>query len=198
VHRDDPDHDAELRALTDSGGPGELAVELQRVLELAVRAIPTCIGVSLVLLGAVPAVTLSVLRPGWTDQPVLASMSVRIPRPVAQPESDDRAELLVFAAARHAFRDAAPSLLALLDMTSRQLTLDAHLQLPDLAAERARLLRWLDEQGVIDRAVGILLGRGLLPSEGRLELARLAAVGGTSVFAAARALIASTTYGLDK
>ena len=147
------------------------------------------------LRGAAPPITLSALRAGWHDEPLRASMCMRIPRQLTRPGSEDGAELVLFATAPNAFRDAAPSVLALLDLRSRLLTLDAHLQTPDLDEERAGLVRLLDEEGVLDRAVGILLDRGLLPEDGRLELVRLAALAGTSVSAAARALIASATNG---
>ena len=192
MHRDDPTP-AEPRAFTAaSGDPSQLIVELGRLLELAVLAIPTCIGISLLIGGAAPMVTLSALRLKSRDAPVLASMSVRLPRPPTAPASDDGAELVVYAAAPHAFRDTAPSVLTLLDMTSHQVTLDAHLTVPDLAEERAAHARWLDDHALIDREVGILLDRGLLPEHGRGELARRAAAVGLSQRAAALLVIAST------
>lgn len=198
MHGDEPSHDAELRAFAGASGPAHvLVVELGRLLELAVLVIPTCIGVSLVIRGRAPAVTLSALRPGSSAEPVLASLSVRLPRPLTGPASGGGAELRIYAGASHAFADAAPSLLALLDMTARQITVDEHLEAPDLAQERAALLQWLDDQAVMDRAIGVLLGRGLLPEEGLLELARLAAVGGTSTLAAAHALLGSMANGPD-
>ncbi|MBK5306076.1 MAG: ANTAR domain-containing protein [Frankiaceae bacterium] len=198
MHRDESAHDAELRAFAAaSGRPGDVVVELARLLELALLAIPTCIGVSLVIRGLAPPVTLSALRPRWHIKPVLASLSVRLPRPPTAPASEGGAELRIYAGAAHAFADTAPSLLALLDMTARQVTVDAHLEAPDLAEERAAIAGWLDDQTVIDRAIGMLLDRGLLPDEARLELARLADLDGTSTLEVARALIASPPNGLD-
>jgi hypothetical protein len=170
-------------------------IQLERLLELAVLAVPTCIGVSLILRGRAPAVTHSALRTGWHAEPVRSSLSVRLPRPLTASDADGGAELRVYAGGRHAFADAVPSLLALLDIASRQIVVDAHLKLPDLVDERATLDRWRDEQAVVDRAVGILLDRGLVPDEGHLELVRLADVSGTSTLEAARALIASATNG---
>lgn len=172
-------------------------IQLERLLELAVQAVPTCIGVSLILRGRAPAVTYSALRAGWDAEPVRSSLSVGLPRPLTASDADGRAELRVYAGAPRAFADTAPALLALLDMTARQVVVDAHLELPDLVDERAALERWRDEQTVVGRAIGILLDRGLVPGEGHLELVRLADLAGTSTVEAARALIASATNGPD-
>lgn len=196
MHRDEPDDHAE-RVSAAAAGHGDLFVELGRLLELAILAIPTCVGVSLILRGRAPAVTVSALRPGWHSKLVQASMAVHLPRPHAVPASDGGAELRIFAGEPDAFADTAPSLLALLDMSARHITVDAHLEAPDLDEEQAIRERWLDDQTVMNRALGILLDRGLLPDEGRLELARLAAVGETSLLEAARALTESMTNGLD-
>jgi hypothetical protein len=190
VHRDEPAEDAERLIDAAAAGGSDVLVELDRLLEIAVRAVPTCIGASLVIHGRGPEVAVSTLRAGWLDSPVLASLSVRLPR---APTAPGGGELRIFAAAAHAFAQSAPWLLVLLDMTSQNITLDAHLERPDLARERAARDVWLGDQSVLNRAIGILLDRGLLPEEGRLELARLAALGTTTVLEAARALIESAT-----
>lgn len=173
----------------------DLTAELGHLLELAVSAIPTTVGVSLVLLlGSAGEMTVSALRPGWHGS-VLASLAVRLPRPRTWPAPGDRAELIIYAGTARAFNDSLPSLLALLDASSSNVTLDGHLQTPDLVAERAALARWLDEQSLLARAIGILLGQGVHPTDGRLELARRAAAAGTSTVEAARALIADTEAG---
>jgi hypothetical protein len=198
VHRDEPQDDAERRvSAAAAGSPAELGIELDRLLELAVQAVPTCLGASLVMHARTPAVVLSALRAGWERVPVLASLAVRLPRPLGSPATDAGAELRIYAGAPHAFAHTAPWLLALLDMTARHVTVDGHLELPDLDEELAARERWLTDQSVIERAIGVLLDRGLLLPEGRLELARLAAVGGTDVLAAALAVLASTPRDAD-
>jgi hypothetical protein len=198
VHRDEPADDVERGVpAADAAGHSDLVVELARLLELAVLAIPTCIGASLIVRSRAPGVSLSALRPGWHGVPVLASLAVRLPRPPTAPSPHGGAELRIYAGAPHAFAETAPSLLALMDMTARQVTVDGHLELPDLIEEQAARERWREDRAVIDRAIGILLDRGLLLDEGRLELARLAAVGGTSALEAAQALIESMASGPD-
>lgn len=196
MHRDEAANDG-LGAITGTGpGRAELARELQRLLELAVQAVPSCLGVSVTLQGDGPALTISARRPGWHDRPVLASLLVRLPRRPATCTAGG-ADLVVYASAAHAFRETAPSVLALLDMTGRQVTLDRHLIAPDVIAERAALALWLDEKTSIDRAMGMLLARGLLPTDGRRELERRASVAGISIGAAARLLLAENTAPAD-
>jgi hypothetical protein len=185
VHRDEP--------LVPDG----IRVELARLLELAVLAVPTCLGVSLVVGEASPALTLSCLRPAAASHPVLSSVAVRLPRPLASTEGVVPAELRIYASVRDAFAAAVPSLLSLLDMRAGRITVDAHLELPDLNAEMTTLSRWLAAQAVVGRAIGVLLDRGLSPHDGHAELARLADLAGTSVFTAACAVVASTTGEVD-
>ena len=198
MHRDEPVDDAERRvSAAAAAGHAEVVVELGRLLELAVLAVPTCLGASLIIHGRGESVAFSELRAGWNGVPVLASLAVRLPRPPANPVRDGGAELRIYAGAPHAFAHTAPWLLALMDMTARQMTLDAHLELPDLGQERAARNRWLTEQTVVDRALGVLLDRGLLPGAGRLELDRLAALGGTTALEAAHLLLAPATTDPD-
>lgn len=199
MHREEPFDDADQIPAVDGGNDHvrDLAVELGRLLDLAVAVVPTTIGVSLNLHGPASGLTVTALRPGQQDQRVLSSLCVRLPRPLSRPVHDGGVELVIYAGTAHAFSEAVPSLLVLLDVSSGNVTLDAHLEVPSLAAERAGLARWLDEQSIMDRAIGILLERGLLPDEGRVELARRAAAAGTSPVQVALSLIASTTAGRD-
>jgi hypothetical protein len=174
-----------------------MLVELARLLELAVLAVPTCVGVSLVVGAASPALTLSCLQPATAGLPVLSSLAVRLPRPPASTAGVASAELRIYASAKDAFTAAVPSLLSLLDMSAGRITVDAHLELPDLTAEMTTRSHWLAGQAVVGRAIGVLLDRGLSPHDGHAELARLAALAGTSVFAAAAAVVASTTREVD-
>jgi hypothetical protein len=186
VHRHDP-ADAHLRALAAAvGAPVDVHAEVGYLLRLAVAAVPSCIGLSLVLHGPGPELTVSAMGSALHPQPVLASLAVRLPRP--QPASAD-AELVLYAGAPRAFHAVVPSLLALLDRSHRRVSVDGHLAGPDLVAERAAAVR-RTEQSEVNQAIGVLLGRGLLPAVGHDELRRLAAVHGTSVLLAARAVLA--------
>lgn len=182
MYRDVPIHDETRSAFLDRGGngPPDLTVQLQLLLELITTAVPTCIGISLVVCGPDPALTVTASRPGWQDEPVLASLSLRLPRAPIWPPSDGGAELVIYAGTAHAFRDTAPTLLSLFDLRFLESTSDAHLKAPDLTGGQAALERWLDDQTGIDRALGNLLGRGITLEDGRLELARLAAADATA------------------
>jgi hypothetical protein len=193
VHRHDP-ADSHLRALAAAvGAPIDVYAEAGHLFRLAVAAVPSCIGVSLVLHAPGPALTVSAMGPGPHPQPVLASLAVRLPRP--QPASAV-AELVLYAATPRAFHAVVPSLLVLLDRSHRWVSVDGHLAGPDLVAERAEAARRV-AQSDVDRAVGVLLDRGMLPAEGYDELRRLASVHQISVLLAARAVLAEAGGSAD-
>ena len=75
--------DARLRAFAEAVGAAiDLPAELGHLLVLAVAAVPSCIGVSLVFAGGLtPALTVSALPVGAPTVPVLASLGLRLPRP---------------------------------------------------------------------------------------------------------------------
>ena len=172
----------------------DLPGQLSTLLSLAVRAVPACLGVSLVLRGGlqpltVPAMTLTALIAGAGPGPAQASLAIELPRSVADDHGVQGAAVVMYASERLVFRTVVPSLLALLDLGHHRVTLDAHLVLPDLVAERAALVQQLADRAVLGRAFGFLLERGMLRDEAAAELRRLAALRRVSPVAAARRLL---------
>lgn len=180
--------DQHLSALADAlGRPNDLSTGLGLLLTLAVAAIPECIGVSLLISGSTPDITVSAFAPAQPRGPIRASLAVSLPRPPGS--SRPRALLILYAVRPAVFSLVAPELLALLGLGARHITVDGHLAAPDPAAQRAALTQRLQERGAVDRALGVLLDRGMVREEGLAELRRLADVGGIGIVSAARALL---------
>lgn len=170
----------------------DLPAELEHLLELAVRAVPACVAVTVLLPGAAAALALTALLPGAGDASVRASLAIELPRSASQ-AAPARPTLVLYARVARAFDGIVPSLLALLDLSHRDLTVDAHLELPDTIAQSDAWTRQLEDEEAVSRAIGVLLDRGMLPADGHRELRRLAARDAVSTVAAARALVAGVT-----
>lgn len=178
----------QLRALVEAvGADADLSGELWHLLTLAAAAVPSCLGLSLVFGPPDPPLTLSALVPPATAGPVLASLVVHLPR---RSTADAGTQLVLYSGAVGAFDDVAPDLLALLDLSSRHLTRDAHLALPDSSRSALVLRDELDDRSAVARAIGMLLDRGLLPDAGYRELLRRGTERGGDAAAAARTLLA--------
>ena len=178
------------RAVQQPDLPGELA----SLLALAVRAVPACLGVSLVLRAGLPPLTappltVTALIPGAGTGRARSSLAIELPRSVAHDHGAQGAAVVIYASEPLVLLAVVPSLLALLDLGHHRVTLDAHLVLPDLAAEQAALVQQLADHAVLGRAVGFLLERGMLPEAAAAEIRRLAGVRRLSPVAAARHLL---------
>ncbi len=68
---------------------------------------------------------------------------------------------MLYASGRRAFHTVAVDLLTLLDLNPGRAVLDRHLALPDLADAADTLAAQLDDRSAVERAVGVLLARGL-------------------------------------
>lgn len=185
MHLPDDHASVGARAL---GASAVLRNELGLLLAMAVAAIPECIGVALVIRGPTAATTVSAFLHGRDRAPVRASLAVDLPRP--SPSTRPTATLILFAEEPGAFSPVAPQVLALLDMSARHVTVDGHLTTPDLDRERRVASQLMRERRDVNRALGLLLGRGMLLDAGLVELRRLGAASGKGIVAAARALLA--------
>jgi hypothetical protein len=186
--------DEHLRAFAAAIQQPDLPAQLANLLALAVQAVPACLGVSLVLRGGLQplsaqGMTVSALTVDAGSAPALASLAIELPRSVAADHGAQGAALVLYASEPLVFLAVVPSLLALLDLGHHRVTLDAHLVLPDMVAERAALVQQLADRSVLDRAVGFLLDRGMPPDEAIAELRRRAAARRVSPVAAARQLL---------
>lgn len=182
-----------LQALCAHGPePHDLARGVNELLNLARRAVPSCLGLSLTLERGGPPLTMTALVPVAGEEPVGSSLALRLPsRQVQDVSSNGGAVLILYAAARGAFDHVTADLLALLDLDPGRATVDGHLTLPGLVAAVEDFTERLDDLGAVDRALGVLLDRGFLQADGRCEIDRLAAVGAVSIPTAARSLLAT-------
>ena len=183
-----------LRAFASAIQQPDLPAQLASLLALAVRAVPACVGVSLVLRAGLPPLTappmtVSALTEGAGTGRALASLAIELPRSVADDHGAQGAAVVIYASQPLVFLAVVPALLALLDLGHHRVTLDAHLVLPDLATEQASLVQQLADHAVLGRAVGFLLDRGMLPDAAAAEIRRLAGVHRSSPVAAARRLL---------
>ncbi len=179
-----PDANASLHALSAMAGTDrQLASGLRQLLEHACVAVPSCLGISLTIVRELLPVSLVAIVPAVADRRVLSSLAVRLPVHGSEPGASRALTLYAYAAG--AFVSLAPDLKRLLDLDPSRVMVDGHLDLPiaDLAGDG--LTGQLDDLAVMDKALGVLLDRGLQGSAGRGELERLAAQHGVDVAAAA-------------
>ncbi len=181
-----------LRRLTAGGSIGDLASALDQLLALAMEAVPSCLAVTLVLRDEEQPVSLTALVEG-PAQPVRSSVALAMPRYLGSDEAAEQthpALLVIYASKGDGLRKTGREITALLDLDPRLVTWDEHLRLPLPSDVAAGLAESLDDFSAVQRALGVLLDRGWLPDEGRVELTRLAALSGASTGDAARALLA--------
>jgi len=172
----------------------DLAALVRRLLRLTTISVPSCSGLRLTLTRDNLPVTVTALtldaassrsRGSWLSACPTTPHRQHQPPPGRPPPCG--AELVLYASGRSAFPTVAVDLL---DLDPRRAVLDRHLALPDLAdAAAATLAAQLDDRSAVERAVGVLLARGLPVDQGRQELTRRAAAHGHDLPAAARQLL---------
>lgn len=172
--------------------PGALGEMLEQLLVLAVEAVPSCVGVSLAMHRHGQPFCVTVATPGASTRPVLSSLALHLPDRSLPHRPSTAPVLTLYSSRGGELRRTATDLLALLDLDPRRKILDEDLALPPAARVTARLGLALHDGSAVDRALGVLLDReGLLPSQGRHELERLAVSTGVSVPDAARHVLHS-------
>lgn len=158
----------------------ELQATVEALLSATIRAVPTCLAVSVTLSRDGGHVTVAATVPGTLPATVevQSSLAVQLPGTAAQ--------LTIQAASPGALQLVVADLIALLDLDPRRVILDAHLTVPTAGAVPGALA----SEVIVNRALGVLLEReGLLPEEGRALLVRLAAESGTTVPAVAAVVL---------
>ncbi len=167
----DPDH------------AGELAAALDRLGRDVVRAVPSCLAVTITHAGLGGEISVSTTA---GRAAVLASLAVPLS---AVPTGD----LVVLRAAEAgAFLLLADDLDGLLGPDHHPpVQLDEHLSWPTTTASGESLGASLADLSVVDQAIGVLVDRGLQPEAARRELWRRAGEANTSVAAVSRAVLAS-------
>lgn len=188
---------AYLRATsTHDGDPGELARDLDELLARAVRAVPSCLGVSLALNWAGLPLAVTRLTMASALHPVRGSLELRLPTKQENRRSGlSGAVLHLYGSVAGAFDRTAAGLRELLDLDPRRVTVDQHLRLPDPETAEQLQARQLDDLSAVERAVGVLLDSGLLPEQGRAELVRRAHRDKITLPAAARVLVSDLLAG---
>lgn len=174
---------------------------VQDLLAFAGLAVPSCLGVSLTVHGHAQPVTFTAVLPGAQQVPVRSSMALQLPQPTPTPASVDSADLgdlsdptgrpvlVLYAGQPAALHRPAAELLALLGLPASQLSLDNHLQLPDHHGAANVLTDSLAELSTVDHALGVLLDRGLIPSQARDALDALANAADVSLLGGAQILL---------
>ena len=186
----------QLRLLTTSSGDaGALARDLDEILALVLPAVPSCIAVSINLDCAGGPVTFTAVAEPAELRPVRASLFLRLPRRRTRDSEADGPVLLFHASEARAFDRMTVDLVALLDMDASRATVDGHLVPPAGSGNGGGVSFQLDDLSAVNRALGVLLDRGLAPRDGHAELRRLARAGGISVAAAAGRLLAALPLG---
>jgi hypothetical protein len=172
--------------------PSALGAMVEELLVLAVEAVPSCVGVSLTVHRHGLPLCITVATPGASTRPVLSSLALHLPDRSLPSRPSVAPVLTLYSSRVGELRRAATDLLALLDLDPRRLILDQDLALPTATRVTARLGQALQDGSAVDRALGVLLDReGLLPTQGKHELERLAVSSGVSVPDAARHLLGS-------
>jgi hypothetical protein len=175
----------QLRLLHDDPDRGDaFAAALGRLGRDVRLAVPSTLAVTIAL--GRTEVGVSATEPATEPAPVLASLAV----PLSGRPGGGR--LILRAAAAGAYLLLADDLGGLLGPGHPPIETDRHLSWP--APGRAGSVA---DRGAVDRAVGVLVDRGLPPAAARRELRRRAAAAGSTVAAVSRDLLAALAAGPD-
>ncbi len=171
------------------GGGGHIVASLDVVLLLARASCPSCVAVSLTVDPEDQSVTIAAIRSnGHRHAP---AMTVTLPRPSTTGPARQPAVLVVFATDTVALTRLAGDLTALLGIDPGRITLAAAAPVPQTAAADLVLSEQLAGRAAVDRALGVLLDQGWVPTEGRSELQRRADDDGASLAQAAATVLSA-------
>lgn len=151
-------------ALDDPGA--DIARSLQGLALDAAAAVPSYLGLSVVVSQSYPQFTVTVLADGAVAGDVRTSLRVVLLAGVGDGEGPAPVALILYAGVPGSFVDLAADLVWLTGRSSIDVTLDEHLALagvPDTAAQ----LRVAME---IDQAIGVLIGRGYTVRQAHRQL----------------------------
>lgn len=146
------------------------------------RAVPSFVGLSLTLLVSGQPVTLTSVT---HDRPTAAS-SLRLPLHLTSAVAPG-SELVLFASTPGAFVDLAADLGYVLRVEEGDIELDRRPTTPSRSG-----LFGLPELAMVNRALGVLIGRGMTPEEAELRLQSEAVLRGVEVFRIAASVLSET------
>jgi hypothetical protein len=127
----------------------------------AQAAVPTYLGLSVIVDGSDPPFTFSTLEDGAADN-VRTSLRLRLPAGVAEGRAGPLVALIFYARTPGTFVDLAADLAWLTGRPQSDFALDQHLNVPAGTSLRAA--------SVINQAIGVLIGRGYTPRQAHSKL----------------------------
>ena len=146
------------------------------------RVVPSFVGLSLTLLVSGQPVTLSSVT---QDRPTAAS-SLRLPLHLTSAATPG-SELVLFASTPGAFVDLAADLGYVLQADEGVIQLDRGSATPNRSG-----LFGLPELAMVNRALGVLIGRGMTPEEAEIRMESEALLRGVEVFRVAASVLSDT------
>jgi hypothetical protein len=181
---------AVLTAALDDAGT-DIAHSLHQLALEAAGAIPTYLGLSVVVSQSNPPLNVTTLAAGAVDGDIRTSLRVLLPTTVAG--DGPAVAVILYASAPGAFVDLAADLAWLTGRPSSHFMLDQHLTItagPDPAAE-------LRAASDINQALGVLIGRGYTPRQADWQLDTQAANNSSDRHSAARLILEKLTTADD-
>ncbi|MFI5783297.1 hypothetical protein [Nocardia sp. NPDC051570] len=181
---------AALNTLTEAlDEPGtDIAHSLHQLTLDAAAAVPTYLGLSVVVAQGDPPITLTTLADGVVTGDIRTSLRVLLPG-IGDGDAPAPVALILYAGAPGTFVDLAAELAWLIGQPLTDITLDQHLTLPAAPDTTDRLQAASD----INQAIGVLIGRGDTPRQARWQLDNLAADNGTDRHTAAHLVLDTVT-----
>lgn len=183
--RIDPALAADFALLTQSLDDGtDIAQTLASLVSNVRIAVPSYLGLTITAAGRAPPFVVTAMEESAAADGIRSSVLI----PLTAPDLDGPvASLVLYAGLAGAFVDLAADLSWLSGFRLDDYPLDEHLQTP----ETRRSDRTLRAMSMINQAVGVLIGRGLLPGAAHDELDMRAARSGISREEAAISVLAS-------
>lgn len=175
---------AELAILAEAldGAGSDPATSLNQLTTDLRRAVPSYLGLTVLLAGIEQPVELTVLPDGVAG--IVTSVLVPLSGPA---ERRPAVALILYAGTAGAFVDLAADLAWLTGFGLAEFVLDRHLAVP-LGRDGGESLRSIS---LINQALGVLIGQGYLPESAHHELEARAALAGTTRLAIADAILAA-------
>jgi hypothetical protein len=171
-----------LTAALDERG-SDIVQNLRRLTRDAAAAVPTYLGLSLIISRNDPGFTVTTLADAVVDDDIGSSLKLLLrsldtgPRPAVA--------LVLYAGTPGAFVDLAADLAWLRGRSRADVTLDQHLEVPRGTDGAARLRR----SSEINQATGVLVGLGYTPQEAHQHLDARAADDETDTYSVARLIL---------
>ena len=159
---------AALTVLTEAlDEPGaDIARSLRGLALDAAAAVPSYLGLSVVVSQSDPPFTITALADGAVAGDVRTSLRVVLLPGVGDGEGSARVALVLYAGAPGTFVDLAADLVWLTGRSSIDVTLDKHLTIPDGPDTAAQLHAAME----INQAIGVLIGRGYTLQQAHRQL----------------------------